>query len=103
MHARENEDRGVPAAVPLRNGLQGGDGGGVLPGGTRVPLPFHAVPPFGLQTFDELDIARDGRINPEEWATLVRRNPEIIAFMTLPVLEELTARFPATPPSHRAD
>ena len=48
-------------------------------------------------TFDEVDLARDGRINPEEWLTLVQKNPSIISYMTLPVLSDLCQRFPPTP------
>ncbi|KAK2075838.1 hypothetical protein QBZ16_001579 [Prototheca wickerhamii] len=46
-------------------------------------------------TLAEVDLAGDGRINPEEWLALVRRNPDVISFMNLPVLQELTSRFPA--------
>ncbi|KAL6767376.1 hypothetical protein ACKKBF_B35040 [Auxenochlorella protothecoides x Auxenochlorella symbiontica] len=56
-------------------------------------------------TFAELDIARDGRINPEEWGALVSRTPDIISYMTLPVLRELTTRYPvvqSSPPKSRA-
>lgn len=55
--------------------------------------PSH--PPFSWQTLAEVDLAGDGRINPEEWLALVRRNPDVISFMNLPVLQELTSRFPA--------
>lgn len=31
-----------------------------------------------------MDLTKDGVINPEEWLALVHRNPDVIAFMTLP-------------------
>lgn len=44
------------------------------------------------QTFAEIDLVRDGRINPEEWMSLVKRNPGVIEFMTLPALKDLQLR-----------
>ena len=38
----------------------------------RTPSPPHPPP---TQTFAELDITGDGVINPEEWMTMVKRNP----------------------------
>ena len=37
-----------------------------------TPTPPHPPP---TQTFAELDITGDGVINPEEWMTMVKRNP----------------------------
>ncbi|KAK9817735.1 hypothetical protein WJX72_001413 [[Myrmecia] bisecta] len=47
------------------------------------------------QTFEEADIAGDGKINPDEWQILVQKNPTIINYMTLPVLSELTTKYPS--------
>ncbi|KAK9861804.1 hypothetical protein WJX84_009388 [Apatococcus fuscideae] len=47
------------------------------------------------QTFEEADILRDGKIHPEEWQTFVHKNPSIINYMTLPVLKELTEKYPS--------
>jgi len=48
-------------------------------------------------TFKQIDLVGDGKINPEEWMALVKRNPSIISYMTLPVLAEICRRFPTTP------
>ena len=48
-----------------------------------------------VQTFEEADILRDGKIHPEEWQTFVHKNPSIINYMTLPVLKELTEKYPS--------
>ena len=45
-----------------------------------------------LQTFIEADLAGDGRISPEEWFALVDSNPEVISYMTVGVLRELTVK-----------
>ena len=44
------------------------------------------------QTFAQADTAGDGIISPAEWLELVRANPSIIDYMTLPVLKEVTRR-----------
>ena len=41
------------------------------------------------QTFEEADLAKDGRISHEEWLILVQKHPVIINYMTLPVLREV--------------
>jgi hypothetical protein len=41
-----------------------------------------------LQTFSEADLAGDDIISLEEWQTLVSASPNIIGYMTLPVLKE---------------
>ncbi len=46
-----------------------------------------ALPP--AQTFEEADLAKDGRISHEEWLILVQKHPVIINYMTLPVLREV--------------
>ncbi|KAK9819120.1 hypothetical protein WJX74_004471 [Apatococcus lobatus] len=47
------------------------------------------------ETFEEADILRDGKINPEEWQAFVQKNPSIINYMTLPVLRQLTDKYPS--------
>ena len=49
------------------------------------------------ETFKQVDLTGDGRINPEEWMALVKRSPGIISFMDLPVLATLVGRYPRTP------
>ena len=41
------------------------------------------------QTFDEVDLAGDGVISLEEWRTMVLNGPDVIGYMTLPVLKEV--------------
>lgn len=55
----------------------------------RVTSPPTHPPTRTLQTFREMDLTRDGVINPEEWLALVHRNPDVISFMTLPVLTQV--------------
>ena len=62
-----------------------------------VHLDEAALDEIVEDTFKEIDLAKDGRINPEEWMSLVQRNPSIISYMTLPVLSDLCRRFPPSP------
>jgi serine/threonine-protein phosphatase 2B regulatory subunit len=62
-----------------------------------VALDDAALDEIVEATFAEADLARDGRIHLEEWRALVARTPGVIAFMTLPTLQELTRRFPPSP------
>jgi serine/threonine-protein phosphatase 2B regulatory subunit len=48
-----------------------------------------------LQTYDEADLAGDGVISLEEWRTLVCNSPDVIGYMTLPVLKEVTVLYPS--------
>lgn len=48
-----------------------------------------------MQTFEEADLAGDGHISPEEWQILVKKHPKMINYMTLPVLKELTKKYPS--------
>lgn len=50
---------------------------------------------YAAQTFEEADILRDGKINPQEWQAFVQKNPSIINYMTLPVLRQLTDKYPS--------
>ena len=90
-----------PSMLPLAFFLSGFH----LPDDARF-LPFPALtlshtlpfPPLSMQTFREADLVGDDRIHPEEWMALVKKNPSVVAFMTLPVLGQLTKRFPTHPP-----
>lgn len=42
-----------------------------------------------MQTFAEADVAGDGHISSQEWQQLVQRSPDIISYMTLPVLKQV--------------
>ena len=54
------------------------------------------------QTFEEADLAKDGRISHEEWLILVQKHPVIINYMTLPVLREVrvAAQHPVSEPQN---
>lgn len=41
----------------------------------HVAKPGCPAQPVLLQTFNEMDLTKDGVINPEEWLALVQRNP----------------------------
>lgn len=69
----------------------------VMTENTDVHLDDEALDEIVDETFKETDLSKDGKINPEEWLALVQRNPSIISYMTLPVLLELSQKFPATP------
>ena len=48
-----------------------------------------------VQTFKEADLAGDGHISPDEWQILVKKHTNMINYMTLPVLKELTKKYPS--------
>lgn len=50
---------------------------------------------MAVQTYDEADLAGDGVISLEEWRTLVCNSPDVIGYMTLPVLKEVTVLYPS--------
>lgn len=62
-----------------------------------IYLDDEALDQIVTSTFKQVDISGDGKINPEEWMTLVHRTPSIISFMTLPVLASISQKFPPSP------
>lgn len=62
-----------------------------------IHLDEEALNRIVEDTVKEIDLVGDGKINPEEWHSLVQRNPGIISYMTLPVLKELSSKFPPSP------
>jgi serine/threonine-protein phosphatase 2B regulatory subunit len=62
-----------------------------------IHLDEEALNRIVEDTVKEIDLVGDGKINPEEWHSLVQRNPGIISYMTLPVLTELSCKFPPSP------
>lgn len=62
-----------------------------------IHLDEEALDRIVEDTIREVDLVGDGKINPEEWQSLVQRNPTIISYMTLPVLTQLAAKFPPSP------
>lgn len=55
------------------------------------------VPTTNLQqqTFEDVGVT-NGKISPEQWQQLVKANPQMISYMTLPVLSQLTTKYPVT-------
>lgn len=45
------------------------------------------------QTFEDVGVT-NGKISPEQWQQLVKANPQMISYMTLPVLSQLTTKYP---------
>ncbi len=56
-----------------------------------------------VQTFEEADLAGDGIISLEEWRTLVCHSPDVIGYMTLPVLKDVTVSADLSHLVHTAD
>lgn len=49
------------------------------------------------QTFEDVGVT-NGKISPEQWQQLVKANPQMISYMTLPVLSQLTTKYPLKKP-----
>ena len=63
--------------------------------GQKHQVSFYNKAAMPMQTFEEADLAGDGHISPEEWQILVKKHPNMIKYMTLPVLKELTKKYPS--------
>lgn len=64
-----------------------------------IDLDADALDTIVDQTFHELDLVKDGRINPEEWTAIVQRNQTMISYMTLPVLTQVCQLYGGCLPS----
>lgn len=67
----------------------------MLHGSPDIALDDDTIEQIIDKTFEEADLARDGRISHEEFLMLVENNPTICSFMTLPMLRDVTLKYPS--------
>lgn len=60
----------------------------------NLRIPREAIAELVERTFEEVSTSKTGVISRQEWYALVSHNPGVIGYMTLPILKELTTRFP---------
>lgn len=67
----------------------------MLHGNPDIALDDDHIEQIINTTFEEADLARDGRISHGEFLAFVEKNPAICSFMTLPMLTDVTLKYPS--------